>query len=90
MAAGEFATHCSSFAAAGHRLCHDFSTGEGELHIELLRAEIIEPMACADPKLTFEALAAVFVIWFEAHPMQQSERATDGSMQAATETWPDD
>jgi len=90
MTAGELATHCSSVAAADRQLCYGFIMGAGQLYTELLRAGTIEPMACADPTPTFEALAAVFVTWLDAHPMQQSARAIDGLMQAATETWPCD
>lgn len=86
--AGELAARCSSVAETDKQLCYGFILGAGQLYAELLRAETIEPMACAEPAPTLEAIAAVFVNWVDANPMKASARAIDGMMQAAAETWP--
>lgn len=90
MSAGELAARCSSVTAEDRQLCFGFILGAGQLYGELVRAEAIEPMACADPAPTIEAIAAVFVEWVESHPADASARAIDGMMQAAAASWPCD
>jgi hypothetical protein len=69
--------------------CYGFMIGAGQMYTEILRAELIQPLACPDPAPTHRRDANVaFIDWVAANPEAGETRAVDGMMQAAADIWP--
>lgn len=84
----ELARLCASPAATDRDFCFGFMLGAGQFYTEMLRAEVIRPLACPDPVPTIEAMRQGFIDWVAANPEAGETRAVDGMMRAAAETWP--
>ena len=79
---------CAADDVATRNLCFGYIKGAGQLYIELIRANVIPQIACADPVPTFETIRVSVVEWIDANPEHATDRAIDGLMQAAAEIWP--
>jgi len=86
----ELARLCASPAASDRDFCFGFMLGAGQFYSEMLRAEVIRPLACPDPVPTIEEMRVGFIDWVAANPEAGDSRAVDGMMRAAAETWPCD
>ena len=84
----ELARLCASPVASERDFCFGFMLGVGQFYTEMLRAEVIRPLACPDPVPTIEAMRVGFIEWAAANPEAADSRAVDGMMRAAAETWP--
>ena len=84
----ELARLCASTAATDRDFCFGFMLGAGQFYTEMLRAEVIRPLACPDPAPTIEEMRVGFVDWVAANPDAGDKRAVDGMMRAAAEIWP--
>jgi hypothetical protein len=84
----ELARLCASPVATERDFCFGFMLGAGQFYTEMLRAEVIQPLACPDPVPTIDAMRAAFVDWVAANPEAGESRAVDGMMQAAANIWP--
>lgn len=84
----ELASICASAAPTDSHFCYGFMLGAGQFYTEILRAELIRPMACPDPVPTIAEMRLAFIDWVAANPEAGGTRAVDGMMQAAAETWP--
>ena len=85
---GELATICASATATDSHFCYGFMIGAGQLYTEMLRAELIQPLACPDPAPTIAEMRTSFIDWVAANPAAGETRAVDGLLQAAAEIWP--
>ncbi len=79
---------CASPSLTDRDFCFGFLLGAGQFYTEMLRAEVIQPLACPDPVPTIDELRMAFVEWAAANPEAGETRAVDGMMRAAAETWP--
>ena len=84
----ELARLCASTVATERDFCFGFMLGAGQFYTEMLRADVIRPLACPDPVPTIEAMRLGFIDWAGANPEAGDTRAVDGLMQAAAEAWP--
>jgi hypothetical protein len=84
----ELASICASAEPTDSHFCYGFMLGAGQFYTEILRAELIQPMACPDPAPTIAEMRVAFIDWVAANPEAGETRAIDGMMQAAAETWP--
>lgn len=84
----ELAAICASAEATDSHFCYGFIIGAGQLYTEILRAELMQPLACPDPAPTLVEMRTAFIDWVAANPEAGGTRAIDGMMQAAAETWP--
>lgn len=81
---------CAAEDEASRNFCLGYIKGAGHLYIELIRADVIPQIACADPVPTMEEIRLSVVTWIDAHPEHASDRAVDGLMQASAAIWPCD
>lgn len=84
----ELARLCASTVATERDFCFAFMLGAGQFYTEMLRAAVIQPLACPDPVPTIEEMRLGFIDWASTHPEAGETRAVDGMMQAAAEAWP--
>ena len=84
----ELARLCASPVATERDFCFGFILGAGQFYTEMLRADVIQPLACPDPVPTIEEMRLGFIDWVSANPEAGETRAVDGMMQAAAEAWP--
>ena len=70
--------------------CNGFIIGVGQFHSSLTAAAgALRPIFCVpDPQLTLNQAAAAFVTWTRTNPQHANERAVDGLMRFAAETYP--
>ena len=70
--------------------CNGFIVGVGQFHASLTAAGGAQrPIFCVpNPQPTLNQAAAAFVTWTRANPQHASERAVDGLMRFAAETYP--
>lgn len=86
----ELARLCSSPTVTERDFCFGFILGASQFYAEMLRADVIQPLACPDPEPTIDELRQRFVDWAAANPEAAETQAVDGMMRAAAETWPCD
>ena len=79
---------CASTVATERDFCFGFMLGVGQFYTEMLRADVIRPLACPDPVPTIEEMRVSFIDWVDANPDAGETRAVDGLLQAAAEAWP--
>jgi hypothetical protein len=79
---------CDSTFATDRHFCFGFLTGAVLFYREMLRADVLEPLACPDPAPTLDAFRQNFVDWATANPQFGETRAVDGLVQATAATWP--
>lgn len=72
----------------GQNFCDGFIAGSGMLYMELVRADTIKQMACADPIPTLAQAREAFVSWANASPEHMTARPIDGFWRAMAATWP--
>lgn len=84
----ELATICASAVPTDNHFCYGFMLGAGQMYTEMLRAELLQPLACPDPAPTIAEMRIAFIDWVAANPDAGETRAIDGMMQAAAEIWP--
>lgn len=72
----------------GQNFCDGFIAGSGLLYLELVRAEKIKRIACAEPIPTLEQARMAFVRWTEAHPEAMTEKPIDGLWRAMADSYP--
>jgi len=87
---GELARLCASPLATERDFCFGFMLGAGQFYTEMLRAEVIRPLACPEPVPTIDEMRVSFIEWAAANPEATDTRAVDGMMRAAAEIWPCD
>jgi hypothetical protein len=70
--------------------CNGFIVGVGQFHASMTAAGGAQrPMFCVpEPQPTLNQVAAAFVAWTRGNPQQASERAVDGLIRFAAETYP--
>ena len=70
--------------------CDGFIVGVGQFHASLTAAGGAQrPIFCVpNPQPTLNQAAAAFVAWTRANPQHANERAVDGLMRFAAETYP--
>jgi hypothetical protein len=81
---------CAAEDEATRNFCFGYIKGAGHLYVELVRANAIPQIACADPVPTLEVIRVSVVEWIDANPQHADDRAIDGLLQASAETWPCD
>ena len=79
---------CAADDEATRNLCFGYIKGAGHLYIELIRANVIPQIACADPVPTMEVIRVSVVEWIDANSQHADDRAIDGLLQASAEIWP--
>jgi hypothetical protein len=84
----ELRTICASSDATDRHFCFGFLTGAVLFYREMLRAEVLEPLACPEPEPTLDGFRQNFVDWATANPEFGETRAVDGLVQATAATWP--
>jgi hypothetical protein len=84
----ELASICASNVPTDSHFCYGFIIGAGQFYTEILRAQLIQPLACPDPAPTLVEMRTAFIDWAAANPEAGETRAIDGMMQAAAEVWP--
>jgi hypothetical protein len=84
----ELARLCASPVPTERDFCFGFMLGAGQFYTEMLRADVIRPLACPDPVPTIEEMRLGFIDWVAANPEAGETRAVDGMMQAAADAWP--
>jgi hypothetical protein len=55
-------------ADAALAFCYGYISGTGEFYIEMVKAEAIDRMACADPVPSLHEIRMAFVDWARANP----------------------
>jgi len=70
--------------------CHGFMVAAGQYHRELSApGGVLRPLFCLpDPAPTLDEARASFVAWARANPQYANERAIDGLMRFAAQTYP--
>jgi hypothetical protein len=70
--------------------CNGFIVGVGQFHASMTAAGGTQrPIFCVpEPQPTLNQVAAAFVAWTRENPQQASERAVDGLVRFAAETYP--
>jgi hypothetical protein len=70
--------------------CTGFIVGVGQFHTSLTAAGgLLRPIFCVpNPQPTLRQAAAAFVTWTRANPQHAADRAVDGLMRFAAETYP--
>jgi hypothetical protein len=78
-------TDITGATAVGY--CRGFITGAGQYHQEMATGRT--PIFCLpSPSPTLEAVQVSFVGWARANPQRGSEKALDGLLRWASETYP--
>jgi hypothetical protein len=93
--ASDLATLCDAglqepSRADAQAYCNGFIVGVGQFHASITAAGgAQQPIFCIpDPQPTLNRVAAAFVTWTRNNPQHASERAVDGLMRFAAETYP--
>lgn len=68
--------------------CDGFIAGTGLLYLELVRAEAIEPWACAETEPTLSQAREAFVAWARGHPQELAGKPVDVFWRAMADTYP--
>jgi hypothetical protein len=89
---GDLVTLCDAeYDAAGAeavQLCRGYIIGAGSLYLQLVRADAIKPLACAEPTPTVDEARARIVAWAKQNPASHAEQPIDGLWRAAASIWP--
>jgi hypothetical protein len=72
----------------GQNFCDGFIAGSGLLYVELVRAEKIKKLACADPIPTLAQAREAFVSWATANPDHLAGKPIDGFWRAMAASYP--
>jgi hypothetical protein len=75
-------------AAEALQFCHGFIMGNGLFYRELIRADQIAPIACAEPPPTLAEIRDAFVDWAAIHGEYMDASPVDGFWRAMAARWP--
>jgi hypothetical protein len=73
---------------SGQDFCAGFIAGTGLFYLELVRADAIKPMACAQTTPTLAEARQAFVQWAKANPQYMQTKPIDGFWRAMAATYP--
>lgn len=92
---GDLATLCNAGLQDPPRsdaqaYCNGFIVGVGQFHSSITAAGGVQrPIFCIpDPQPTLNGVAASFVTWARSNPQHANDRAVDGLIRFAAETYP--
>jgi len=68
--------------------CYGYIIGAGQFYLAVVAAKKIDPIACAKPVPSIDAIRANFISWASANPQYAGEKALDGLWRSAAAKWP--